>query len=447
MIFSFRWRVIWLLCIVLLVMTGCDTILPKDFPPFDALSPARESPAPPATQTPEPTPTQVPIQTQEVSGSKTIKIWLPPQFDPDSNTPAGNVLKSRLQQFTRQNPDVEIDVRVKDVEGEGGILGTLVTASAAAQSALPDLVILPHEQLESTVREGVLFPFDNLSTTLDNPDWYNFAREMAYIQDKIYGLPFAADMQVQVYQSEAVSSPLSDATAVIGSSDPLIFQAGDPLALYTQALYQASGGEILDEDNQPSINASILSEVLIFFQQASESGSLPFWLTGYQRDDQSWNAFKEGRGNQIVTWLSRFLSDGESSMSVTKIPTLKGLPYALSSGWLWALSSPLPSKHPISVQLAEFLTEGSFLAEWTAAMNLMPPRPGSLQSWSERIRTAVVSPSLPVEVDTLAKSLHPFPNAETLGAISSAFEKATVDVLKGLVTPEEAALQAAAGIE
>ncbi len=443
---SFRWR-LCALVILLLMAAGCDTILPDGLSSIDGSAPTSDGSSPKSTATAEPTPTSPPAQSQPDNGAERIKIWLPPQFDPDANTAAGNLLKSRLEQFSQQNDDVVIEVRVKEVEGSGGILDTLITASAAAKSALPDLVILPHEHLESAVNAGTLLPYDNLSTSLDSTDWFNFAREMAYNQEQIYGLPFAADAQVQVFLPATVPSPISDAAGALESLSPLIFQAGDPIALYTLALYQANGGSVLDENNQPALDSGLLAEVLTFYQQCNESGVMPQWITGYERDEQSWGAFKERRGDQVVTWLSRYLRDGDGSMSLAQIPTLNGTPFALASGWVWALTSPEPEKHPTSVQLAEFLTESSFLAEWTAAMDRLPPRPSSLQGWTEHIREAINTPGLLQEVDTLAQSLHPFPGADLLNSIGGALGQATVDVLKGSADADEAALEAASTVK
>ena len=51
-----------------------------------------------------------------------VRIWLPPEFDPDGNSPASSLLKARLEQFATENPDIRLEVRVKALEGAGGLL-------------------------------------------------------------------------------------------------------------------------------------------------------------------------------------------------------------------------------------------------------------------------------------------------------------------------------------
>ncbi len=63
-----------------------------------------------------PTPTQTTAAAEEV---QTLTLWLPPQFDPNSGSDAGNLLKTRLEEFSQQNPDVILQVRIKALSGAG----------------------------------------------------------------------------------------------------------------------------------------------------------------------------------------------------------------------------------------------------------------------------------------------------------------------------------------
>ena len=137
-------------------------------------TPASETPVQGTTVTP----TTAPVSTEEVTkpeteGPVTLRIWVPPQFDPASDSPGGAIFQARLDEFATRKPNIRIEVRVKSVDGYGGILDTLTTASAAAPLALPDLVALPRHALETAAEVGVLHPYDGLTTVLDDPDWYD----------------------------------------------------------------------------------------------------------------------------------------------------------------------------------------------------------------------------------------------------------------------------------
>jgi hypothetical protein len=98
-----------------------------------------------------------------------VRIWLPPEFDPDGDSPASVLLKDRLEQFALENPDVRLDARVKSLTGTGGLLEALTAAHVSAPLALPDLVLLPRPMLESAALKGLLTPYDGLTTMLDDP--------------------------------------------------------------------------------------------------------------------------------------------------------------------------------------------------------------------------------------------------------------------------------------
>ncbi len=115
------------------------------------------------------------------------------------------LLQARLDEFQRRNPRVSIETRVKAVSGPGGLLDSLTTASAAAPQALPDLVALPRDLLETAALKGLLLPLDNLTTALDDPDWYAYAASLARLQKNIYGLPFAGDALVLGYHPNGYS--------------------------------------------------------------------------------------------------------------------------------------------------------------------------------------------------------------------------------------------------
>jgi len=419
-----------LLIILVLSLSGCSILQAQNFLATQELLPTSS-----ATSVVLPTETIQPALVPTVSGDINLQVWVPPQFDPESGTPAGILMKERLADFTARKPNVQIDVRVKEVQGPGGLLNTLETANSAAQLALPDLVILPSEALEPAVDNGLLYSFENLSSTLDDPDWYSFARQMARVQEKTYGIPIAGDALIQLVRSGAITEPAENWNSLTQGSSPLAFPADDPEGLFTLAQYQANKGIIRDEEGNPTLDVEKLTEVLSFYQQANSSGIMPFWLTGFQTDDQIWNVFQEGQANQVITWSSRFLANNSEAITVTQIPTSDGLPFTLGNGWLWTLTSPNPENHEISVQLAEFMTESDFLAKWTEASGFLPPRSSSFNAWSNQV--------LKNQLEPIARTFLPFPSTDVIEILGPLLQKATVDILKQQSSPSEAAQTAA----
>jgi ABC-type glycerol-3-phosphate transport system substrate-binding protein len=410
-----------------LILTGCADLFP-----------ASETPFPQDLPTHTPVSTEVIHPTTEVSltptSAITLRLWVPPQFDPSSGTPAGDLLQARLDAFSEGQPGVRVEVRIKAVDGPGGLLDSLTTTSAAAKLAIPDLIALPHTTLETAALKGLIFPYDGLSTAMDDPDWYDYARQLAQIQDSTYGLPFAGDAFVLAYRPGVVPVPPPDWTSVLTSTVPMVFPAADPLALFTLTLYQANGGPIHDDQGRPLLDAGVLSEVLTFYHEAEQIGVMPYWLTQYETDDQVWETFQEKLADLAVISASRHLGSLIADTNIAQIPTPDGTPYTLASGWVWATPAIEPARQELSIQLAEFLTESSFMATWTEAIGYLPTRPSSLASWSNT--------SLQSLVELFVLSSRIIPSSDVLMILGPPLEQATVEVIKGQNDPVTAAQNA-----
>src|SRR5262245_29049238 len=131
-------------CIVhlgLLLSTGCASIaefLPTlSAPPQRTPSVVTAEPSPDSTQTLADTPTAVPT-----NGPRILRVWLPPQFDPNAENDAAKILKKRFDDFEAEHRGVKIEVRIKADEGELGMIDSLTVTNSAAPTVLPDLVAL-----------------------------------------------------------------------------------------------------------------------------------------------------------------------------------------------------------------------------------------------------------------------------------------------------------------
>lgn len=399
-----------------------------------------ELPISSGTQTLQPSPsaTLTLPPTEEVTRTPappaTIRVWVPPEFDPSNDSPGSRILQSRLNEFTNRRSGIRVEVRVKDIDGPGGILDSLITANAAAPLALPDLVLLPRPILETAALKGLLFSIDDLVSPLDGGDWYIFAQQLAHLQNSTFGLPFAGDALVMIYRPAVVEEPPRDWSSALEISDSIIFPAADEQAQFSLAEYLAAGGSVQDEEGRPVLEAEILTEVLTFYQSAEAAGVMPFWLTQYTTDQQAWEAYTEGQSNLVITWSSRFLSELPVDSAAAPIPTPDGTPFTLANGWVWALSNPQVERHASTIELAEFLTASDFLARWTAAAGYLPPRSSALEGWTNT--------SLQRLAEQTARSAQIFPPSDVMSALSPALLQATVEVLKEQVEPQTAAQEA-----
>lgn len=426
------WKSIVLMLAMLL--TGCDLSwtanLPVQLPNMGIVeTPAAQVTATPAaTGTPAaqysaPAPTATPVSA--------IVLWVPPDFDPANGSKAGNMLNQRLQDFSRLNGGVEVQVRVKASSGPGGLLDSLGAASAAAPEALPSVVALSRSDLEVAALKGLVFPLDGASVTIDETDWYEYARQLAMVQGTTFALPFAGDALVVAYRPAKVAAPPTDWPAVYRLSQPLAFPVGDPQSLFVLSLYQSVGGVVEDAQRRPMLEPDRLSQVLQILADGEQRGIFPYWLSQYETSGQVWQAYRDGRVNALVTWVSNYLTALPSDTAAVAVPKIEETSLSLATGWGWAIADPDPDRRALSIKLAEYLSDGEFLARWTEAAGYLPTRPSTLAAWSNQSLKTLLSP--------VAVSAQARPTVDTLSSLGPVMKEATLKVLKRESDPTQAA--------
>jgi len=418
--------------LLLLLVAGCNAL-----PSFTESRPTATSPA----RTPTPSPVQPvtasPTQVETPAGPTTVTVWLPPQFDPANGSLSGKLLQERLDEFSARRPGIRLDVRIKSLEGNGGMLDALSAANAAAPRALPDLILLPRSLLEAAALKGLLHPLDGLTSSLDDTDWYEYARELASLQNSAFGIPFAGDALLLSYRPSFIPAPPRDFSSVLQTQETLSFPAADPLSLLTLSLYQAAGGSVQDVLGRPTLDPDKLAQVLAFYQEAAAAGVISDRTTQLEKDEQAWSDYLGGQSNIAVTWLTRFLSQGndfQAQNSAAPLFSPDGKPYTLATGWAWALASPQPEKQSLSVELAEYLTKSDFLSEWTSAAGYLPPRSTALSAWKNT--------DMQTLANQVALSSHLYPTTDLLSSLAPALRHATLQAIKGQGDPQTLAQQA-----
>jgi multiple sugar transport system substrate-binding protein len=133
------------------------------------------------------------------------------------------------------------------------------------------------------------------------------------------------------------------------------------------------------------------------------------------------------------------LSTLPGDTAAAAILTQDGTPLTLANGWVWALSNPQPERHAMSVDLAEFLIQSEFLAEWSEAAGYLPPRESALDGWSNIALRRIV--------ELIARSAQVIPPNDVLAVVGPALRQATVDILKQQSNPGPAANEAAESVQ
>ncbi len=367
-----------------------------------------------------------------------LTVWLPPQFNPNEETTSSKLLSSQFKSFTDQNPEISLDIRVKAASGAGNILDTLDYASQVAADAEPDLVLLSRSDLEAAAQKGLLQPIEEVSSTIDESDWYSFAQSLGIVQGTACGLPFAADALGLIYRNTSFPRLQPGWSELNSQINDLIFPAADPTALTTLAIYLSAGGSLQDAQGQAAIDVETLTKTLQIYQTGLNSGLFANELLQLQSDDQAWESFQNSKSKAIITWTSRQLQD-TSGLKLALLPGLGAEPYTLAKGWVWCLVSKDPQKKKYASQLVEHMVDPEFLKTWAPNSGYLPVRPSSLAAWEN-----------PLLQDTLGKILNSAqirPNPNLLSTLINGVKTAVQEVLSGQSSPADSARKAAASLE
>lgn len=360
------------------------------------------------------TPTRLPsaAQTAIPDGVLSLRLWLPPQFDPNAETPAASLLKARLDAFAAAHPALTLEIRIKGLETGPSLLEMLSITRSAAPDVLPDLVALSRTDLEAAAFKGLVHPLTGLTDLQSDPDWYPYARQLGQVQNTPYGLPFSGDVLALVYRPEDFDLPPAAWSDLFSIRRTLAVSSGDPNSYLQLSLYLSTGSALLDESNHPILEEEPLARVL----RELDAGS----LAAVGSEEAAWNAFVDGRADLTLTWASRFLLDPPPDSALMPLPGLEGTPLTLATGWVWALAGSNPQTDALTLELAEWLVADEFLSEWNLVMGTLPPRP-----------TAMGAADPDGRLTSLCESAQILPNNDLILTVGPVFQETLGRMLNG----------------
>ena len=414
-------RILRSICLAaLILLSGCSSLQDFDTDWIDQIL-YTPTPRPVETGTPTPLPTE---PTQSTTGQpepavaepRILRLWLPPQFNPNANNSSAELLKERLNNFEAAHPGLEIDVRIKAESGEADLLNSLSVTSMAAPSALPDLVALPRHGLVSASQKGLVQPLEEFTRELQNPEWYPYARELGEIDGTTYGLPFAGDALVIVYRPELVW--IKNWDDILLSDSQLVFSGADPQAEVALSLYASAGGELTDAQGNPTLDQDILIEVLDLFSRGRGVSLFPDAAWNITNDEQVLQEYRSRRTEMAILHYSRYRAaqDGlfQPLMSLSEEPY-----FTFAGGWMWAMTGAVADNESLSVELAEYLTNEEFLTSWINETGYLPTRRFAEGEELDDSTAAVIEASQRI------------PSHDTLLVLGPLMQNAVVRVLDG----------------
>lgn len=410
-----------------LLLSACSLLNPPTTQDVETVPPTQATAL--ATATPE-----------SSSTPDRLILWLSPTLSPNSDSEAGALLRQRLDAFQQAHADIELDIRIKDQEGKGGLLESLSAASVAAPDVLPDVISLDPLSLYTAALKELLVPLDGLLPAPDAPAWYDFAVASARVDGVFYALPFASDSEVLAYRTLQFSNAPRTWADILAGSSPFLFPAGDPNAFFTLAQYLALDGPLSDDIGKPTLDPAPLADILTFYGSAHASGILPASTRQYMTSTETWNALLAERATSAVAPLSAYLKESDfQTFSAAPLPTRNVSGIGFAHTWSWAVVTKEPARQESAVELLDWLMQPEFLGPWTSAMGMLPSTALALAEWPEGQRTALVS--------DLVTLVRPAPAPDVIIAFGPPLQQAVYDVVGGGTTPSAAALTASQAIK
>ena len=378
-----RWGWVLALYLVLAVfaLSACDVVdaVAGFFPESSVGALQSDAGKPGTVQIALPTvdPTQVPIDFD------VITVWIEPQFDPDADNPASQLLKSHLQDYLSDHPGAKVEFRLKASAGANAILNALSVTAAAAPDALPTIVLLSRDDMEAAAALGLIRPIDFYVNAMENNDWYPFANKMGKYHNEVFGLPFAADVMVLVLQNEKLQQDYLPFTLIPRQFGPIAFAAGESQPLVPYLWYQSAGGEVFDDQDQPTLEEEAVSALFSAVAGNRQAGILSSSLSQYKSDTELWNKYLDGELNALITWSSHVRA-APTDYPFTFVPALGSVPYTYADGWVWCLVQKATTDIELNLDFMQHLVSADFLKDWTERSDLLPVRPSSISSFGDQ---------------------------------------------------------------
>jgi multiple sugar transport system substrate-binding protein len=310
-------------------------------------------------------------------------LWLPPQFDPENGTPAAAILKQRLIDFETAHPQFTVEVRIKAMEGQSGLLESLKSTAVSAPAALPALVALPYPIMDEAVSASLLQPIRSDMVSLENTDWLPYARESAAVDGQTYGFPFAGDALVLAYRPLVSPEPPTTWQQLVGQQGFVVFPGADPEAAVVTDIYLSAGGSLTDDTGAPTLQAQPLEVTLKLLNDGAQGNALPYWIGNFSSFDQSWEIFTNQQAEYALTWSSLYLSSMPENASIAPVPGFDLGSTSLAKTWAWCIPAGSTTDRQNSLLLAQWLSDPDFVNRWSLAAGYLPVHESGLANWQD----------------------------------------------------------------
>ena len=369
---------------------------------------------------------------QSPNGVEGLVLWVPPFFSIDSASRADAVLAAALAEFSPTASGTSVTLVAKAERGPAGMLSYLLTSSQAASKLLPDIVLLNSFDLPRVADAGLLVPLAQEESApfsgippqiLQTAQW----------QGKLYGLPYVANLEHLVYQTERLPFPPATWDTFLAQDKRLLF-AGSSVDNYSVnfvwTLYLVGGGRVDEEGNVA--DAEILKAAFEFLGQGRELGLIPDSALTLSNPQAVWTFFVNGNAEMAVVPAALYDNQqGEvGAIGFAPLPTLDGEARSVVTSWSFAVVTQQPERRQRALRLLQQLFAPQVQGEWSWSARQLPTQPAAFGYWDAD------DPYTLFLQEMLLHSVAP-PNLRTFDEITHTMQQAQREILAGEKSPQQ----------
>jgi ABC-type glycerol-3-phosphate transport system substrate-binding protein len=246
-----------------------------------------------------------------------LVVWTVEQVAAQSEASGGQELLEQLAAFDEIRPEIQVEFYVKRQAGPGSTLEYLRSAPQIAPGVLPDIALLDYNSLMQAAQEALVVPIGSL-LELDRTALYPIATALGSVDGELVGLPYVMDMQHIVYrQAFFPEDPPVSYEDILNGPTAYAFPAGSTSGVNTTTLtqYLAAGGELVDSEGAPFVDAMALASVLAFYDQAREDNTILAEVFQMSGPEDTWALYRSGQTGIADVTASLYLAEREQVRS------------------------------------------------------------------------------------------------------------------------------------
>jgi ABC-type glycerol-3-phosphate transport system substrate-binding protein len=414
-----------------------------------------EEPAVTATQTPtatldlpaarRSTPVLQPTPTFVAPGQPlTLTLWLAPDMAL-GDLASGAVIANWSERFAQLYPGSNVQIIPKEAYGAGGLSQALLATQPVVPARLPDIVVVDTVELYQLVDAGLATPLDVLLPPSLWDDLYPFALEAASVDGIRFAAPYRVDIPMMVYNRTMVQTPPRTWDELLANRAEYLFPLtqGDSQRLADMFLiqYLSYGGLLVQGDDRPFLDASVVAQVLRNYRRAADADVLRLAARRLQDLEEGWSLFLSGQAAMCNATALQYLRDRSQlrGAGFAAIPAPLGEATPLASVWGWVIVTPDPTKQEAAARYILGALEADRHVAWLGESHYLPAQPSLLPRVveDELFRTFLTQQLRRVLV---------LPRVNHYAQLQDIITRAIEDVLDGVSTPERAGNQVAAEI-